>query len=296
MPHYKSQSKFNSTINKSAIKLNKDAKEQILQTKGLKDQLNQEAKNHFGITQDCMRAGYILENGQFLDFGNPENKESKRLYDHMTISEILKPIIPSEKWRSSDILEGRRVSQAVVFFKKNANAIRFSCDDTNLLIDISTPITRDQWSTIENCACHRPSLKTISFEWWNPIKGKQLETFDIEVKGDCVGAYKELRRKIIQTARQYGIALAIMEQDGESKNGKTYIQGNVRGIRKPLGYTYIFSFKCPNCGQKWNFFFYEDGVHADFGFHKCKKCKEQFDFNCDWSKVDWEKLKDRGEK
>lgn len=82
-----------------------------------KSNLVDRAKRKFGVTSNCQEAGFILENGAMLDFTGRKkgNTSGIHIHEHEDVSDILKPanqLFPSE---------------AIAFFQKQANAIRFGC-------------------------------------------------------------------------------------------------------------------------------------------------------------------------
>jgi hypothetical protein len=162
-----------------------------------KNKLNELAKQEFGVTDNCYRAGYILEDGSMLDFGDEKNKaENERKWDHETIWALygehtgLKPEkIFKNSYRNNHIYD----------FMKNTNAIRLSCKKgTPLGAEIlkGNNITKKQWETLEYCSCiaEPPSfILDIAECKKDSISFKTLETHN---EKDQIKLVKDIKLKL----------------------------------------------------------------------------------------------------
>ena len=164
------------------------------------------AKEIFGTTEHCSRAGYILPDGEMLDFGNPDRKHNGggiRYQDH------------SEVWQVySHFPEIKRIDGKVCFrhnyndqFLLETGAIRFSATShyqmTGEMFQPNTP-TRKQLETLEFCNCTLLPTEKIIIELAKCNKeGKYVpKTFSERVSHDCVEPINDLNKKIKEWKRE----------------------------------------------------------------------------------------------
>lgn len=161
-------------------------------------ELIDKAKEVFGTTDECDRAGYILPDGKMLDFGIPDMKERKGRYlDH------------SEVWQVySHFPEIKRIDGKICFrhdyndqFLLETGAIRFNATShyqmTGEMFQPNLP-TRKQLETLEYCSCIlRPTEKIIMELAKCDKEGKYVpKTFSERVSHDCVEPINDLNKKI----------------------------------------------------------------------------------------------------
>jgi len=151
-----------------------------------KAKLTAQAKKEFGETFDCREAGYILEDGSMLDLsGKKEGGTAHtRSYDHR---DICRAIDHGEK--------GIGGTEAMIFFEKQANALRFGTYGTwerghDVIVQINTDQnpTPAQWNRIKRC-CILHKIEALNYDVYddkdnrvvsetieNPDCGKAIET------------------------------------------------------------------------------------------------------------------------
>jgi hypothetical protein len=162
------------------------------------------AKEIFGITESCKRAGYILPNGEMLDFGNPDRKEPDdgiRFQDHSEVWQVYShfPEIPKLKpFRDrGQCFYGNYNDQ----WLKETGAIRLSAVShyqmTGEMFQPNKP-TRKQMETLEYCTCVlRPTEKIImEFAKCDDEGHYTPKHFEEPVRDDCVEPINDLNTKI----------------------------------------------------------------------------------------------------
>lgn len=96
------------------------------------------AKEYYGLTYNFNEAGYILQDGEMLDFSGKNHGGSKntRSYDHRNINIVMEGSEPTP-------------TDSMTKFMKDEGAIRFSFFGDYALLDMEQLPTRDQLSTIK---------------------------------------------------------------------------------------------------------------------------------------------------
>jgi hypothetical protein len=120
------------------------------------------AKEIFGITDSCKRAGYILPDGEMLDFGTNDRPHESRYYDHSEVLQVYSHFPEIETIKPN--------GQCFVYnyndqWQKETGAIRFSAPShyqmTGEMFQPHTP-TKKQFETLEYCNCIlKPSEQVI---------------------------------------------------------------------------------------------------------------------------------------
>ncbi|KKL59159.1 hypothetical protein LCGC14_2218160 [marine sediment metagenome] len=164
------------------------------------EKLIDKAKEIFGITDHCGRAGYILPDGNMLDFGNPsyEDDIKYRYQEHSEVGRIYEsfPEIKTIKRNGSCF--------AIVYndqWLKETGAIRLSVSShdeiSGELFQPHKP-TKKQLETLEYCNCtEKPNEIILEFSKCD-IDGKYIpKIFNVRNdNNDCVETINELNRKI----------------------------------------------------------------------------------------------------
>ena len=171
----------------------------------MKEKLIAEAIKEFGFTDSCTRAGYILPNGEMLDFGDKEHPEKDRRNKlHEEIRKVYKTlkIEPKKEGFDSDYPEGL---QYLDDFVKETDSVRLSYTfSTGVETRVENKITKNQWDTIEYCTCTKPEsdrdkygsfvdLYRYTEDGWDRVSISAKET-------DCVEETKTLK-KLYEKAR-----------------------------------------------------------------------------------------------
>lgn len=104
--------------------------------------LLKKAIESYGLTDDCLKGGFILSNGEMLDFTDPEDTFRKK--EHVYIEKIL-PHVQSQcdYYRFPPIYE----------FMKNTNSVRLNtASEIAIQMTNHNKLTRKQKETIEYCS------------------------------------------------------------------------------------------------------------------------------------------------
>lgn len=165
------------------------------------------AKEIFGITDICSRSGYILPDGEMLDFGNPDMKNGGHYRTHSDIGEIYSyfPEIESIKPKGQ-CFSGDYIDQ----WLKETGSIRLSGCIGNFIIggemfQPNTP-TRKQMETLEYCTCMKPPEKIIIELSKCDKEGKYVpKTFSERVSHDCVEPINDLNKKIKEWKKEKSV-------------------------------------------------------------------------------------------
>jgi len=166
------------------------------------------AKERYGITDHCSRGGYILPNGDILDFGDPYDKRSKtRMVDHSEITFVFDEA--GVELEHSRFEKCGYAQDQIDDFMRKTNSIRLSQSgdftmrgakggwgELTLETNRDTKITRRQWETIEYCNCVDKN-ESIFLELTKCLKtGWDTKAIGTEVsRQDCVGAVNDLVKK-----------------------------------------------------------------------------------------------------
>jgi len=151
-----------------------------------KDKLTARAKKEFGETFECREAGYILEDGSMLDLSgkNEGGTAHTRNYDHRDISRAI-----------NDAEKGIGGTEAMIFFEKQANALRFGTYGNwqrghDIVVQLATyqNPTPKQWNRLKRC-CILHEIEALNYDVYddnddrvvsetieNPDCGKAIET------------------------------------------------------------------------------------------------------------------------
>lgn len=144
-----------------------------------KKQLVERSVKEFGKTFNCREAGYVLENGDMLDFsGKREGGTAKtRSLDHR---EVCKAIETGGKGISG--------GECLDFFERQANALRFGTYGTwqrghDIIVQPNTfqSPTKEQANRIKRC-CDLYKVKSMYYDVYDD-RGDRLDSGD--VKGSC---------------------------------------------------------------------------------------------------------------
>lgn len=156
-----------------------------------KAKLTAQAKKEFGETFECREAGYILEDGSMLDLsGKTEGGTAHtRNYDHREIS---RAIDHAEK--------GIGGTEAMIFFEKQANALRFGTYGTyqrghDIIVQINTyqNPTPKQWNRIKRC-CVLHKLDALNYDIYDNNDNRVVsETIE---NPDCEKAVKAVKQAL----------------------------------------------------------------------------------------------------
>ena len=153
-----------------------------------KEKVVKNSKKTFGETPDCREAGFILEDGTMLDLsGKKEGGSPKtRSYDHREISRALE---------LGD--KGIGGTEAMIFFEKHANALRFGCYGTwdrghDIVLSLSTcqKPTEKQLKRVERC-CKLFELDALNYDIYDKNDDRLLSK-TIE-KPNCAKAVQEMK-------------------------------------------------------------------------------------------------------
>jgi hypothetical protein len=117
--------------------------------------LEDAAREYFGITKDCNRAGYILRNGDMLDFGYTKDGESNRYFDHSDVSVA---------FQEADVPYTGNEFQATPQFIDDTGAMRYDNKLAYAEMNIKREPTKKQWETFETCQClEKPRDDTYTY-------------------------------------------------------------------------------------------------------------------------------------
>jgi len=158
------------------------------------------AKEIFGITDHCGRAGYILYDGEMLDFGDPSKKSDTkyRYQDHSDIFQVY------EELPKIEVRESRGACykyNLIDQWLEDTGAIRINVSSHDEIAgEMFQPHipTKKQLETLEYCNCiEKPDEIFLEFIKCND-EGKHIhKTFKEENSdNDCVETINDLNRKI----------------------------------------------------------------------------------------------------
>ncbi len=161
------------------------------------------AKEIFGITESCSRAGYILPNGEMLDFGNPDRINGGHYRTHSDIWEVYShfPEIKSIERK------GYCFSNYIDQWLKETGSIRLSGAIGNFILagEMFQPNipTRKQKETLEYCTCMKPPTKILMEFSKCDNKGNHIpKNFSERVSHDCVEPINRLNTAIKKWKRE----------------------------------------------------------------------------------------------
>jgi len=175
----------------------------------IQDKLINKAKEIFGTTESCKRAGYILPDGEMLDFGNPDPRgivkdkyNEHRYQDHSEVWQVyshfpeIKTINPEKKGQCF-------VSNYNDQWLKETGAIRFNNAHYNMNGEMFQPHTptKKQLEALEFCSCTTPQNGKIIMEFSKCTeKGEYIPKNFSEERftrdNDCVEPIKRLKSAI----------------------------------------------------------------------------------------------------
>lgn len=162
------------------------------------DKLIDKAKEMFGTTDSCYRAGYILPDGEMLNFGNPDRDYDYRFQDHSEILQVYNefPEIPKTKplgkcfyynYNDQFLLETGAIRLSTGTLRKQLNGEMFQPH---------TP-TKRQLETMEYCSCTVHPNEIIMELSKCDIDGRYIpKIFTERVIDDCVEPINDLNNKI----------------------------------------------------------------------------------------------------
>jgi hypothetical protein len=114
--------------------------------------LVEKAKERFNVTKNPDQAGFVLDDGQFL---NLSGGNSYREMMHEEIRDIMPPVeTPDDKWSNPH-------AEYVVPFMTNTNSLRVSRDGYEWSVEIHTPPTVEQ---IKEISKHQIKGKDFHYE------------------------------------------------------------------------------------------------------------------------------------
>lgn len=159
----------------------------------LKERLKKKSIDYFGLTEDCSKGGFILEDGKMLDFSNRfytgEKGSFKRL-EHDTIG-FVDP--PNTKTGITGIAK----------YIEDTGSIRFINNRHLNYIEIPEGITKKQYDKMEDCICmNKP--KHFAVDKTEEVQPSVMQTHgeDFDSSGDCVEDFKELKKQIAKIERR----------------------------------------------------------------------------------------------
>jgi len=120
------------------------------------DSTVERAKEIFGLTEDWSEAGYILDDGEMLDFSgkNQGGPAGTRSRDHREIGQAFVGDKPP-------------YTEGMVWFMDKANAIRTSYQSGDLMIDFAGPPTRAQRELIESIGMQSEAVYWDVSRWYD---------------------------------------------------------------------------------------------------------------------------------
>ena len=135
------------------------------------DSTIERAKEIFGLTDDWNEAGYILDDGEMLDFSgkNEGGSAGMRSRDHREIGQAFAGDTPS-------------YTAGMVWFMDKARAIRMSLNYGGLMVDFAGPPTRAQRDLIESIGMQSEEVYWDVSRWYDadPEEGTEDRYIDIE--------------------------------------------------------------------------------------------------------------------
>jgi len=162
------------------------------------EKLISKSKEIFGITDSCIRGGYILPNGEMLDFGNKEVPElESRYYDHSEVWQVYELFPEIKEIRKEGQCFARNYNDQ---FLLETGTIRLNTAAhyqlTGEMFQPNTP-TRKQMETLEFCSCmHNPEEIVLELAKCNDEGHYTPKSFTERVMDDCVEPINDLNKKI----------------------------------------------------------------------------------------------------
>ncbi len=185
--------KFNFILTRLIIMVDEEQQKELIN----------KAKEIFGITDNCNRVGYILPDGEMLDFGNPDRKEGGRYREHSDIWEAYSHFPEIKTIERNGYCFFNYIDQ----WLKETGSIRLSGTTGNSIIagemfQPNTP-TRKQLETLEYCSClELPEKILMEFSKCNN-EGRHIpKNFSERVSHDCVEPINDLNKKIKEWKRE----------------------------------------------------------------------------------------------
>lgn len=156
-------------------------------SKEKKEKLKKDAIKHFGLTDNCRKAGFILDDGKMLDFTDLYDPNGERM-DHTMIGQI----------------QDKEISKPDDFIEKT-DSIRFYQTKKSMAIDIPDKVTKAQLDKVEDCICQNKGKYLIvsryeQKEYGYPMFKRITEDFDSS--GDCMQDSKELKKRVAKIDRR----------------------------------------------------------------------------------------------
>jgi len=163
------------------------------------DKLIDKAKEIFGITDSCHKGGYILPDGEMLDFGNKDVPELETRYlDHSEVWQIYDALPEIEEIKKEGQCFARNYNDQ---FLLETGTIRLSAVShyliTGEMFQPNFP-TRKQMETLEYCNCMLHPTEEIIMEFAKcDDEGHYTpKNFTEQVRDDCVEPINDLNSKI----------------------------------------------------------------------------------------------------
>lgn len=193
------------------------------------------AKEIFGLTEDWNEAGYILDDGEMLDFSgkNQGGSAGMRARDHREIGQAFAGDKPS-------------YTEGMVWFMDNARAIRMSLNSGDLMVDFAGPPTRAQRELIESIGMQSGAVYWDVSRWYDadPETGavghhisidsgetssdlEEIETMLESIRGIYYSPDYEERSWVVRTLKQ--IINILRGGEGSGHHGHAGRQGEVGG-------------------------------------------------------------------
>lgn len=153
-----------------------------------KEKLKKKAIERYGLTDNCRRAGFILDDGKMLDFGKGDEKY--RVTEHETIGTI----------DPSNMASGLT---GINRFIDKTESIRISTLGKSNIYGIPKQLTKKQEDKIEDCICQTKPNYLGAEKYDNISSGVWKSIYeDFDTSGDCIEDSKELKKKIAKIQRE----------------------------------------------------------------------------------------------
>lgn len=169
-----------------------------LYTKGQKSELLKTVKDHFGLTENPTEAGYILPNGEMLDFSGKHNHASfKRKNGYNVLKEGEQDFMSGKRsvdhrFLPSELdLEGENNTQKMEDFmeKTNSIAISYDKDGMNVRMSAEGDISKTQWKMLERLS---KMTDEMYYDIWTDKKIERGQAFSVS---DIKRVYNEVKEK-----------------------------------------------------------------------------------------------------
>jgi len=167
----------------------------------IQDELIDKAKEMYGTTENCMVAGYILPNGDLLDFSDEDsNKTNLRGLDHDAIESILYDRKSRPNYFFPENIEKCKFSMGtgrpIDAFLNRTGSIRMHLEEGYMVLQkhAKNRLTRKQLETIEYCICsHNPD--EVNFAEYRCGKDGWDEAWiEQDLENDCMSRADDIKK------------------------------------------------------------------------------------------------------